>query len=175
MSLKEIILNLKLKLNTLTLFEWYRLRRLEGWKSIHSLKNWKIMKCNYICKVWNDNPDQSHLKRYPLGHTKGGQGYIFWPFPSSPGGGGFCLNRKTGKNLRVDFLKKQGYIFWPFPPPLGGGEFLSKMKNREEFEGGLHEKRKGKGGKRRKKEKSDKTPVKIPFWSLTLGIESFPP
>ena len=33
---------------------------------------------------------------------------------------------------------KQGYIFW------------SKLKNREEFEGGLHEKRKG---KRRKKKK----------------------
>ena len=27
------------------------------------------------------------------------------------------------------------------------------MKNREEFEGGLHEKRKGKGGKRRKKKR----------------------
>ena len=37
----------------------------------------------------------------------------------------------------------QGYIFWPFP------------------QGGL-EKRKGKGGKRRKK-KSDKTHVKIPL------------
>ena len=47
----------------------------------------------------------------------------------------------------------QGYIFWPFPPPWGGGKFLSKMKNREEFEGGLHEKRKGKGGKRRKEKK----------------------
>ena len=32
------------------------------------------------------------------------------------------------------------------------GHFLSKVKNREEFEGGL-EKRKRKGGKRRKKEK----------------------
>ena len=32
---------------------------------------------------------------------------------------------------------------------------MSKVKNREEFEGGL-EKRKGKGGKRRKKEKNDK-------------------
>ena len=42
------------------------------------------------------------------------------------------------------------------------GKFLSKMKNREEFEVGL-EKRKGKGGKRRKKEKSDKTHVKIPL------------
>ena len=41
-------------------------------------------------------------------------------------------------------------------------EFLSILKNREEFEGGL-EKRKGKGGKRRKKEKSDKTHVKIPL------------
>ena len=51
----------------------------------------------------------------------------------------------------------QGYIFWPFP------QFLSELKNREEFEGGLHEKRKGKGGKRRKKEKSDKTHVKIPL------------
>ena len=38
-------------------------------------------------------------------------------------------------------------IFWPFPP-WGGGEILSKLKNREEFE-----KRKGKGGKRRKKKK----------------------
>ena len=57
----------------------------------------------------------------------------------------------------------QGYIFWPFPPPPGGGwEFLSKLKNREEFEGGL-EKWKGKGEKRRKKEKSDKTHVKIPL------------
>ena len=44
------------------------------------------------------------------------------------------------------------YILAISPPP-GGGEFLSKMKNREEFEGGLHEKRKGKGGKRRKKKR----------------------
>ena len=43
-----------------------------------------------------------------------------------------------------------------------GGIFF-KVKNREEFEGGL-EKRKGKGKKRRKKkEKSDKTHVKIPL------------
>ena len=54
--------------------------------------------------------------------------------------------------------------FWILPEfrtkkkkPLG--EFLSKLKNREEYEGGL-EKRKGKGGKRRKNEKSDKTHVK---------------
>ena len=38
------------------------------------------------------------------------------------------------------------------PPGVGGGEFLSKLKNREEFEGGL-EKRKGKRGKRRKKKR----------------------
>ena len=30
------------------------------------------------------------------------------------------------------------------------------MKNREEFEGGLHEKRKGKGGKEKEKEKENK-------------------
>ena len=31
----------------------------------------------------------------------------------------------------------QGYIFWPFPPPLPlrGWEILSKLVNREEFEG----------------------------------------
>ena len=47
-----------------------------------------------------------------------------------------------------------GYTFWPF---------VSKLKTREEFEGGL-EKRKGKGGgKEEKKEKSDKTHVKIPL------------
>ena len=44
----------------------------------------------------------------------------------------------------------QGYIFWPSPPL--GGEFLSKMKNWEEFEGGLHEKGNEKG-KKKKKEK----------------------
>ena len=38
-----------------------------------------------------------------------------------------------------------------------GGNFLSKLKNGKEFEGGLHEKRKG------KEEKSDKTHVKIPL------------
>ena len=39
---------------------------------------------------------------------------------------------------------------------------LSKLKNREEFEEG-HEKRKGKGVKRRKKQKSNKTHVIIPL------------
>ena len=44
-----------------------------------------------------------------------------------------------------------------FPP---GGKFLSTVKNGEEFKGGI-EKRKEKGGKRRNKEMSDKTHVKI--------------
>ena len=46
-------------------------------------------------------------------------------------------------------------------PPLWVGEqFLSKLKNREEFDGGLHEKRKGKGGKRRKKKRMIKHMLK---------------
>ena len=56
----------------------------------------------------------------------------------------------------ASIVSKQGYIFWP------GGLFLSKLKNREEFEGGLHEKGREKGGK----EKSDKTHVEIPLCSL---------
>ena len=39
---------------------------------------------------------------------------------------------------------------------------LSKLKNREEFEGGLEKKERGRGEKK-KKEKSDKTHVKIPL------------
>ena len=40
------------------------------------------------------------------------------------------------------------------------GEIFVKIEKQEELEGGLHEKRKGKRGKRRKK-KSDKAHVKI--------------
>jgi len=36
--------------------------------------------------------------------------------------------------IKVMTVFNQGYIFWPFPP-WGGN--LSKLKNREEFEGGL--------------------------------------
>ena len=44
------------------------------------------------------------------------------------------------------FVKCAGiYIYSEHFPPGGGGFFLSKFKNREEFEGGLHKKRKGKG------------------------------
>ena len=49
--------------------------------------------------------------------------------------------------MKVKIPKKQGRIL-----ERGGEEFLSKLKNREEFGGGL-EKRKGKGRKRRKKDK----------------------
>ena len=59
------------------------------------------------------------------------------------------------KNLDGRHIFYQGYMFWPFPPP--GDFFLSKLKNREEFEG-LHEERKGKGGKRRTKKKHVKIP-----------------
>jgi len=57
---------------------------------------------------------------------------------------------------------KAGIYILAIPPPWGGEEFLSKLKNREEFKGGL-EKRKGKGGIEENKEKSDKTHVKIPL------------
>ena len=39
---------------------------------------------------------------------------------------------------------------FPPAPPRVVRKFLSKVKNREKFEGGLHEKRKGKGGGKRK-------------------------
>ena len=35
--------------------------------------------------------------------------------------------------------------------PLGGGGFFVQIEKQEEFEGGLHEKKEGKGGKRREK------------------------
>ena len=43
---------------------------------------------------------------------------------------------------------------------------MSKLKNREEFEGGLHEKRKGKGGKRRKKKRVIKHILKYLYAAL---------
>ena len=52
-----------------------------------------------------------------------------------------------------------GIYILAIPPLAGGGEFLSILKNREEFEGGL-EKRKGKGGKRRKKKRVIKHTLK---------------
>ena len=55
-------------------------------------------------------------------------------------------------------MEQQGYIFLP-PPPLGGREFFSKLKNGEEFEGGL-ERRKGKGVKEEKKKRVIKHTLK---------------
>jgi len=51
------------------------------------------------------------------------------------------------------------------------------MKNREEFEGGLHEKRKGKGGKRRKKkrEKEKREKEKREKGKKRVGILRGPP
>ena len=58
----------------------------------------------------------------------------------------------------LKFQCNAGIFILAIPPP--GGGVLAQLKNREEF-GGL--KRKGKGEKRRKKEKSDKIHVKIPL------------
>ena len=46
---------------------------------------------------------------------------------------------------------KPGIYILAISTPLGGRNFLSKLKNREEFDG--LEKRKGKGGKEEKKRK----------------------
>ena len=52
------------------------------------------------------------------------QGYIFWPFSSTPGGGIFSPNWKTGKNLKEDFKI-----------PLWSLNDRKKIhKNREEFQ-----------------------------------------
>ena len=59
------------------------------------------------------------------------------------------IKKERKQGLQFLFpLFMQGYVFCP--PPLGGG-FVSQLKTREEFEGGLHEKRKGKGGKEEKR------------------------
>ena len=55
------------------------------------------------------------------------------------------------------------YILAICPPPPWGGNFLSKLKNREEFEGGLEKKARKRGEKKKKKEKIDKTHVEIPL------------
>ena len=61
----------------------------------------------------------------------------------------------------MDNGEKHRDIYSGHPPPLGGGgeEFLSKLKNREEFKGGL-EKRKGKGGKKKTKKRVIKHTLK---------------
>ena len=52
--------------------------------------------------------------------------------------------------LTTDTQKDRDIYSGHFPPLGGGGQFLSKLKNREEFEGGLHEKRKAKEEERKK-------------------------
>ena len=64
--------------------------------------------------------------------------------------------------IKNEVYSLTGIYILAIPPPLGGGKCLSKLKNREEFEGGL-EKGKEKEGKEENKEKSDKTHVKIPL------------
>ena len=49
-----------------------------------------------------------------------------------------------------------GYIFLPLPSPRGEGNFFALLKSREEFEGGLHKKRKEKKGKKRKEKTREK-------------------
>ena len=68
----------------------------------------------------------------------------------------------------LKFQYNEGIFILAIPPPWGWG-VLAQLKNREEF-GGL--KRKGKGEKRRKKEKSDKIHVKIPLYSLNYRKKS---
>ena len=71
-------------------------------------------------------------------------------------------SRKAGSDMLIANFKSfhsRDIYSGHFPPP-GGEQFLSKLKKREEFEGGLHEKRKGKGGGRRKKKKMIKHTLK---------------
>ena len=60
------------------------------------------------------------------------------------------LSRSPSVLLDLTFSLTVTGIHILVTPPPGGRDFLSKLKNREEFEGGL-EKRKRKGGERRKK------------------------
>jgi len=60
------------------------------------------------------------------------------------------------------------YIYILALPELGG-KFHSKLKNREEFEGGLG-KMKGKGEKIRKKKRVIKKHVKIPLYCFYLCL-----
>ena len=67
--------------------------------------------------------------------------------------------RKSGLSQNLMLINndystcQQGYIFWPF-------EKLSKLKDREEFEGGLHEKGRKKGRKEEKRKKVIKHTLK---------------
>ena len=78
---------------------------------------------------------------------------IFLTGPISPKASSISsLNKRDLFQAHFDPLGEIRGIYSGQSPHPGGWEFVSKLKNREEFEGGL-EKRKGKGGKRRKKRK----------------------
>ena len=79
--------------------------------------------------------------------------------------------QQDSKIFRCGWKEQAGINILAFSTSPGGGDFLSKLKNREEFERGL-EKEKEKGGKEENKEKSDKTHVKIPLWSLNTAKKS---
>ena len=52
---------------------------------------------------------------------------------------------------KIQISTEAGIYIMAIPPPSWGGGLLSKLKYREEFERGLHEKRKGKVGKEEKR------------------------
>ena len=75
------------------------------------------------------------------------------------------VDRKQMFERYYNFLENRYIYFGHFPPPLwGGGEFCPNWKTGKNLKEDL--KKEGKGGKRRKKEESDKTYVKIPICSL---------
>ena len=74
--------------------------------------------------------------------------------------------------MKQSVLYSEIYILATPPPKKRKGEFLSKLKNREEFEGGLYEKRKGKGGKRRKKKRVKKHMLKYLYEALMTEKKS---
>ena len=70
-----------------------------------------------------------------------------------------------GGGLKIDkecLYAIQGYIFWPSPPPRGGGNFCPNLKSGKNLKEDL-KKGRAKGRREEKKERSDKTHVKIPL------------
>ena len=78
----------------------------------------------------------------------------------------FWINDDWQTQGHAEESRIQGYIFWPSPPPWGEGNFFCpNWKTGKNLKEDL-KKGKEKGGKEENKEKSDKTHVKIPLWSL---------
>ena len=101
---------------------------------------------NWILRVWKYNlgrPETNKFKAFEAGGPgRGGMDGV-WGMER---GNSYVIMMLHFFIVKSLFL--QGYIFWPF---------LSKLKIREEFEGGLEKKGK------EEKEKSHKTHVKIPL------------